>query len=94
MCSPFELTALLFWKPNHCELKVVNERDMMINELMRGKKKQTQKKNYKQSFAISVSQEYKIFFMHRLSCSRSSIHRYGNQNGSGDILEAELSFTA
>lgn len=56
--------------------------------------KQTQKKKCINKILLCVCQEYKTFVMHRLSCSGSSIHLYGNQDGSEDILEAEFNFTA
>lgn len=64
---------------------------MTIKELM-ARRKETPKKNYKQSFAVGASREYKIFVAHKPSCSRSSIRLYGNENGDGDVLEAELGF--
>lgn len=61
MCSPFELTALLFWKPNHCELKAVNERGMMICELMRGENSKHKRKIINKVL-LSVSPESTIYF--------------------------------
>lgn len=54
----------------------------------------TKEKKYINKVLLCVCQEYKTFVMHRLSCSGTSIHLYGNQDGSEDILEAEFNFTA
>lgn len=94
ICSPFELTALVLWKCNLSDIKTMNESDMMIHQLMEvGGGSKNKRKNINKAL-LCVCQEYKTFVMHRLSHSGSSIHLHGNQDGSEDILEAELHFTA
>lgn len=91
ICSPFQLSALVLWRCNLCEVKAVNERDSLMVGGGDGSKHKRKNIN---KVLLCVCQEYKAFVLHRLSCSGSSIHLYGNQNGSEDMLEAELIFTA
>lgn len=55
--------------------------------------KSKDKRNVINKALLPVSPRSKRYLPCALSCSRSSIHLYGNQNGSGDAVEAEISFT-